>query len=91
MDLGRDQLIEIAVASSTVFLMIGMIYWVGNSYSVENGISAEGGQVLVGVIVGFILLLTAIGIGLAYALNDPEDGLEDESDTEAETETQNLI
>ena len=96
MTLERDRLIEIIVAVSSVILMLGTMYWIGLSYGIENGLSAEGGQMLVGVIVGFILLLTAVGVGLAFVLNDPEDGLEDadgdaETDPEADTETKNAV
>jgi len=42
---------------------------------------------LVAVIAGFILLMTAAGILLAYLLNDPENGLEandDDDDADAQ-------
>ncbi len=82
MPLERDRLIEIIVAVSSVIFMLGTMYWIGLSYGMENGLSAEGGEVLVAAIIGFILLLTAVGVGLAFALNEPEDGLEDEIDAE---------
>lgn len=79
----REQLIEIAVAVGSVLVMIGVMVAVGTTYGTDGGLTEEGGEILVGVIVGFILLLTAVGIGLAFALNDPEDGLEEDANGEA--------
>jgi hypothetical protein len=77
--LERERIIEIVVAVSAVFLMLGAMVFIGTEYGgVDGTLSPEGGEMLVGVIIGFIFLLTAVGIGLAYALNDPEDGLEDD-------------
>lgn len=82
MDLERERIIEIVVAVAAVLLMLGVMMGVGLTYGDDDGgLSAEGGEMLVGAVVGFILLLTLVGVGLAYALNDPEDG----PDAEAET------
>ncbi len=75
--LERDRIVEIVAAVGAVGAMIAAMYWIGTTYGNGGGLGADGGQLLVGAIVGFVLLLTAIGIGLAYALNDPEDGLDD--------------
>ena len=76
--LERERIIEIVVAISSVLLMIGAMIGIGTNYAGENGyLTEEGGTILVGTIIGFIVLLTLVGIGLAFALNDPEDGLED--------------
>lgn len=84
--LERDQIIEIAVAVTTVLLMLGAMIFIGSAYGGDNGtLSSEGGELLVMVIVGFILLLTAAGIGLAFLLNDPEDGLESDDDADAQS------
>lgn len=81
MDLERERIIEIVVAVAAVLLMLGVMMGVGLTYGDDDGgLSAEGGEMLVGAVVGFILLLTLVGVGLAYALNDPEDG----PDAEAE-------
>lgn len=81
MDLERERIIEIVVAVTAVLLMLGVMVGVGLTYGDDDGgLSAEGGEMLVGAVVGFILLLTLVGVGLAYALNDPEDG----PDAEAE-------
>ncbi|MFB1065661.1 hypothetical protein CP556_08065 [Natrinema sp. CBA1119] len=86
--LDREQLIEIVVAVTAVFLMLGAMIAVGSSYGADNStLSPEGGQILVAVIAGFILLMTAAGILLAYLLNDPENGLEandDDDDADAQ-------
>jgi hypothetical protein len=77
--LERERLIEIVVAVTAVFLMLGAMIFVGSEYGgVDGTLSPEGGEMLIGVIVGFIFLLTAVGIGLAFLLNDAEDGLDDD-------------
>ncbi|QFU82029.1 DUF7472 family protein [Natronorubrum aibiense] len=81
----REQLIEIVVAVTAVFLMLGAMIGIGSQYGATNGgLSPEGGQLLVGAIVGFIVLLTAVGVALAYVLNDPDDGLETDGDPDAQ-------
>ncbi len=73
--LERDRIIEIVVAVSAVFLMLGVMIVIGINYGGEDSaLSPEGGELLVGAIVGFIALLTIVGVGLAFALNEPENG-----------------
>ena len=88
--LERERIIEIIAAVSAVLIMLGAMYWIGITYSDGNAsvLDAEGGEMLVGVIIAFIFLLTAVGIGLAFVLNDPEDDLEPE-DEELETDGKN--
>ena len=75
--LERERIIEIVVAVSSVLLMIGVMIGIGTNYAGENGyLTEEGGTILVSAIIGFIVLMTVVGVGLAFALNDPEDGLE---------------
>ncbi|SIR91480.1 DUF7472 family protein [Natronorubrum thiooxidans] len=82
----REQLIEIVVAVSAVFLMLGAMIGIGSVYGATNGgLSPEGGQLLVGAIVGFILLLTAVGFVLAYMTNEPDDGLETDDDPDTQS------
>ncbi|MFC6719569.1 hypothetical protein ACFQGT_13735 [Natrialbaceae archaeon GCM10025810] len=79
----REQLIEVGVALSAVLIMISTLFWIGSTYGGEGGtLSPEGGQMFVGAIVAFILLMTAVGVALAYTLNDPEDGLEPGGDSD---------
>lgn len=79
--LERERIIEIVVAISAVLLMLGAMIGIGSQYTADGEtMSAEGGELLVIAIVGFILLLTAVGFALAFLLNDPEDGLETEDD-----------
>ncbi|WIV67810.1 DUF7472 family protein [Natrialbaceae archaeon AArc-T1-2] len=79
----REQLTEIVVAVGSVFLMIGVMIVIGTNYGTNAGLTEEGGTALVGAIVGFILLLTVVGVGLAFVLNDPEDGIEEDTNGEA--------
>jgi uncharacterized membrane protein len=77
----REQVIEIAVSVGAVFLMLAAMIAIGSTYGTESStLSPQGGQMLIGVIVGFIVLMAGVGIGLAYTLNDPEDGLETDDD-----------
>ncbi|WP_339105252.1 hypothetical protein [Haloterrigena salinisoli] len=84
--LDREQIIEIGVSVSMVLLMLGAMITIGTQYGGSSGtLSPEGGELLVGTITGFIVLMLAVGIGLAYVLNDPEDGLEADDETDADT------
>lgn len=84
--LARERLIEIIVAVATVLLMIGVMLGIGTTYGGADGaFSTDGGEMIVGAIIGFIFLLTAVGIGLAYALNDPEDELETDDDADGKS------
>ncbi|MCU4743242.1 DUF7472 family protein [Natronoglomus mannanivorans] len=98
--LERERIIEIVAAASAVLIMLGTMYWIGITYGNGNGggLAVEGGELLVGAIVGFVVLMTIVGVGLAYVLNDPEDGLETDenetgtdTDTETETESKNAV
>ena len=80
--LERERLIEIAVAVPVVALMIGAMMMIGSNHAANGALSAEGGQLLLGSIVGFIALMFVVGVVLAFLTNDPEDGLEDATDTE---------
>lgn len=83
--LERDRIIEIVVAVSTVFLMLGAMIGIGSEYGGDNGaLTTEGGEILVFAIIGFILLLTLVGIALAFVMNEPGDGLETD-DTETKS------
>ena len=70
MDIERRRLIEIVVSIGAVGLFISLLVGIGFTYN-EDGLSADGGLVLVGAILFFVLLMAAVGIGLAYKL-DPE-------------------
>lgn len=77
--LERERIIEIVVAVTAVFLMLGVMISIGSQYGSDNGtLSPEGGEMLVGAIVGFIFLMTAVGLVLAYVMNEPGEGLEDD-------------
>ena len=77
--LERERIIEIVVAVSSVLLMIGVMVTIGLNYGDESTLTEEGGTMLVAAIIGFIILLTLVGVALAFVMNDPEDGLEAES------------
>ena len=82
--LERERIIEIVVAVGSVIVMLAAMIWIGFTYSGTNGLTEDGGVLLVGAIVGFILLLTVVGVALAFLLNEPEDGVDpDESDAKS--------
>ncbi|TMT80399.1 hypothetical protein E2L06_19395 [Haloterrigena sp. H1] len=73
----RESLIEIVVSVGAVLLMLAAMFAIGSSYGAANStLSLEGGWMLVWVIVGFILVMTAVGVALAYLLDDSDDSLE---------------
>ncbi|WP_049928808.1 DUF7472 family protein [Halopiger goleimassiliensis] len=77
--LDREQIIQIVVAVTAVFAMLGTMYVIGTTYGGDTGtLSSDGAELLVGAIVGFIFLLTAAGLVLAYVMNEPGEGLEDD-------------
>lgn len=88
--LERERIIEIVAAVSAVLIMLSTMYWIGITYSDDSGLEAEGGELLVGAIVGFVVLMTVVGVVLAYTLNDPEDGLET-GDGETDVENKNAV
>ena len=77
--LERERIIEIVVAVFAVFTMLAAMVYIGSTYGADNGVlPPDGAELLVGVIVGFIFLLLAVGIGLAFVMNEPGEGLEDD-------------
>jgi len=82
--LERERIIEIVVAVAAVLVMIGAMLWIGTTYGSDNGVlTTDGAELLVGVIVGFIFLLLAVGLGLAFVMNEPGEGLEDDTDAQS--------
>ncbi|ELY55771.1 DUF7472 family protein [Natronolimnohabitans innermongolicus] len=72
--LERERIIEIVVSVTAVFIMLGVMWSIGTEYAGDDSIlTPEGGELLVGAIVGFIFLLLVIGVALAFLLNDPEN------------------
>lgn len=63
----RQTLVEIAVSVGSVAVMIGAMMFVGSAYSANGELTTEGGRMLVGVIFAFVLLMFAVGYGLARA------------------------
>ncbi|MFC7232433.1 hypothetical protein ACFQMM_15470 [Saliphagus sp. GCM10025308] len=71
--LERERLIEIGIAIPMVAIMIGAMMVVGENYKTNGTLTPEGGQLLVGTIIGFVVLMLAVGIALAYVTNDSTD------------------
>ncbi len=85
--LERERLIEIAVAVPVVALMIVAMTMIGSTYETSAGdLGPEGGEMLVYAIIGFVFLMVAVGVVLAFLTTDPEDGLEDVDDSNADTD-----
>ncbi|WP_336343059.1 DUF7472 family protein [Halalkalicoccus ordinarius] len=68
MDVDRDTVVEIAVSVGAVALFIAVIVVIGDVYN-RGGLSTDGGMALVGAITGFVVLMSVLGLGLAYYLN----------------------
>lgn len=73
MDIERDRLIEIVVSVGAVALMITVMMAIGAAYSTGEALSAEGGKFLVGSIAFFVLLMAAVGYGLALTVSAGRD------------------
>ena len=71
--LERDRIIEIVVAVLVVFTMIGAMVYIGSIDGDDSTLTPEGGEMLVLAIVGFIFLVTLVGVVLAYMMNDPPE------------------
>lgn len=71
MDVDRETVVEIVVSVGAVGLFVAAILAIGEIYN-QGGLSTDGGMALVGAIAAFVVLMTLVGVGLAYYLN-PED------------------
>ncbi|KYH25167.1 hypothetical protein HAPAU_27510 [Halalkalicoccus paucihalophilus] len=68
MDVDRETIVEIVVSVGAVGLFVAVLVGIGTTYN-QGGLSTDGGVVLVGAITGFVVLMSLVGIGLAYYLN----------------------
>ncbi|MCU4752976.1 hypothetical protein OB919_13485 [Halobacteria archaeon AArc-curdl1] len=82
--LERERLIEIAIALPVVLMMIGAMMLIGENYTTNDTLTAEGGEVLVGAIIGFIFLMLAVGFVLAYVTADEDEEPSSEGDSNVE-------
>lgn len=79
MNLDREQKINVAVSLGALALMIGAMMAIGATYSTNGGgLSTQGGQMLVGTIVAFILSMAVVGYVLATKVTG-SDGNDDET------------
>ncbi len=68
MDVDRDTVVEIVVSVGAVGLFVAVLLGIGTAYN-QSGFSSDGGVALVGAITAFVVLMTLVGVGLAYYLN----------------------
>lgn len=74
MELSHERKVEIVVGVATVLVMLAALVALGAMYGGESGALAyEGGWALVVLLILFVLGWAAVGIGLAYYLNDPPE------------------
>lgn len=78
MDLDREQKLNIAVSLGALALMIGAMMAIGATHSTNGGLSAQGGRMLVGAIIGFIFVMAVVGYLLATKVTG-SDGNDDET------------
>ena len=71
----RTDWIELAVSIGAVLVMLTVMVVIGLTYGGEQGVlTADGGLVLAGAVMFFVLFMVAVGYGLAYFLKpEPED------------------
>ncbi|WP_135827680.1 DUF7472 family protein [Halorussus halobius] len=60
MDIDQETLREIFVGAASVGLFVALLYWVGLTYG-GDALSETGGLAVVGVIVVFVAVMTAVG------------------------------
>ena len=65
MDVDRELLVEIIVATVPVLLLVGMMVVAGMTYTSNDELSATGGKALVAGIVAFVFVLAGLGYWLA--------------------------
>jgi uncharacterized oligopeptide transporter (OPT) family protein len=63
MELERETLVEIGVSVVAVVLFVAAVAYVGATYGGSN-LSHQGATLLVGAVVGFVLLMTLVGVAL---------------------------
>lgn len=89
MDIERERVIEIIAAVGAVGLMIGVMMWVGAEFPGETpggDLSEDGGMMLVGSVIFFVILMAVVGVVLAYTVSAQEAEAADET-TEVEQES----
>jgi len=65
MEIDRELVVEVAVSGAAVLLFVVVVFFIGSTYYTESGISNQGGLALVGSIVLFVLVMSAIGVWLS--------------------------
>lgn len=68
MDVDRDTVVEIVVSVGAVGLFVAVLFGIGTAYN-QDGLSTMGGVAFVGAITAFVILMSLVGVGLAYYLN----------------------
>lgn len=71
MDADRETVVEIVVSVVAVGLFVAVILAIGETYN-QGGLSTDGGMALVGAIAAFVVLMSLVGVGLAYYLNSED-------------------
>lgn len=78
MDIDRETLVEVAISSASVLLMIAAMAFIGMNYSENDAdaITPEGGMVFLGAIVVFVFVMLGIGLWFANykAKQNDDDG-----------------
>lgn len=63
MQLERETLVEIGVSVVAVVLFVVVVAYVGATYGGKE-LTDQGATLLVGAVVGFVLLMTLVGVAL---------------------------
>lgn len=80
----RERIIEAGAAVAVVVLMLATMVVIGFTHGDDATLGVGGSQLMIGTIVGFIVVVTAVGVALAYVVSDPTPADEDgESEAEA--------
>ena len=65
MEIERETVVEIAVSLVTVVVFVAAVVAIGMNYGGRGGFGTDGALALLGAIVGFIVLMFAVGFFLS--------------------------
>lgn len=65
MDIQRETVVQAGVSFAAVFVFIGAVVYVGTSFRANGTITPDGGLAILGAIVLFMVVMSAVGYWLA--------------------------
>ncbi len=69
MEIERGRVLELIASVAVVLTFVGIIIAIGQTYNTDAS-EPGGGLIFVGAIAGFVIVMSIVGIVLAYVLNE---------------------